>query len=171
MSHFEHATVVARTPEHVAAALAAPEAGPLFAPPIARVTLDERGGRAADLAYEQVWTEETGTVSRAGRGGDQPTIATGFAGPGVEGSLTYRLVPEDDATKLVQLIEYEFAEWATVDLLESETTVANDRQFAGRLHTVWDLLEAGSQLLPGGRALPVSSISCECGFRGNHSGV
>lgn len=151
MPYFEHTATVARTPDYVAAALAAAESGPLFAPPVARITLDERGGRAADLAYEQVRTRPTGptsTVDRTGSGGTVTSIAAAFAGSGVEGALTYRLVPAGDATTLVQRVEYEFADWAAVDLLEPETADSNDRQFAERLDTVRDLLEAGSRLLP-----------------------
>lgn len=147
MPHFEHTTTVGQPIEHVAAVLTAPAAGPLYTPTIIRITLDASDdGRAADLTYEQLNTTATRRPACTEQGPDRSTrIEATFTGSGVDGTLVYRLAPRTGATELVQRVEYEFAEWATIDLLESATATHNDRQLAAHLTTVKDLVDARSR--------------------------
>jgi Polyketide cyclase / dehydrase and lipid transport. len=150
MPHFEHTTTVAKPIEHVAAVLTAPEGDHLYAPAIIRITLDDSAdGRAADLTYEQLHTTASPTPERTEQGRNRSTrIGAPFTGSGVDGTIAYRLVPQTDATELVQCVEYEFAGWAAINLLESATTTHNDRQFAAHLTTVKDQIETESEETP-----------------------
>jgi hypothetical protein len=147
MPHFEHTTTVAKPLEHVAAVLTAPEADSLYSPAIMWITLDAAAdGRAANLTYDQLHTTASPTPERTEQGRSRSTrIGVPFTGSGVEGAIAYRLVPQTDATELVQYIEYEFAAWAATNLLESATTTHNDRQFAAHLTTVKEQIETESE--------------------------
>lgn len=150
MPHFEHTIIVAKPIEHVAAVLTAPEADPLYAPAIIWTTLDaSTDGRVADLTHERLHTTASPRPERTEQGRDRPThIGASFTGSGVDGTIAYRLVPQTDGTELVQCVEYEFAEWAAINLLESATTTHNDRQFAVHLTTVKDQIETKSEETP-----------------------
>lgn len=150
MTTFEHSRIVARPPEHVAAALTTPTARPLYAPSLVRVALATTAdGRAGDLAYQPVRTTATSppVAVEGGRLGRTRTSSP-FVGRGVEGRLEYELEPVGDRTTLVQRAVYEFAEWASIDLLDGATAATNDRRLAAHLATVVDLLEGDSELLP-----------------------
>lgn len=161
MPHFEHAVTVAAAPDRVAGSLSSPGAGPLFTPPIDRVTLDASDdGSAADATYEVVRTTAGGPPVAAADGRDRPArIANTFSGAGVEGATAYQLSPGPRGTELVQLVDYEFADWAAIGLLEPATVARNERRFATQLATVRDLIEAGSAVLDPDRGTTAASDS------------
>lgn len=150
MPHFEHTRTVAKPFKEITAVFTPPEADALFAPPIIRITLvASDDGRAADLTYERLRTTATSTPNHESLGRDPPVhIGATFAGPTVEGRVSYQLTPQDGATRLTQQAEYEFTDGAIVNVVEPATTAHNDQQFAARLTTVKDLLEASSRLPP-----------------------
>lgn len=144
MPEFEHRMQIDAPAETIFEFLLEPETAHAMNPSVHSMTdieMQADGGYRATMTYKLLAVKTTGTLDAKVIEPNEEIVYR-FDGTGLNGTLTWRLTPQNGATEVVEVGDYEMTGTILDNVLEPVAAKYNERQFLTAFKNLKTIVEA-----------------------------